>query len=720
MSALATVETESGGFPAKPVRPARPGGPAGLDSTRNIGIMAHIDAGKTTTTERILYYTGFTYKIGEVDEGTTQMDWMEQEQERGITITAAATTCFWKGHRINLIDTPGHVDFTVEVERSLRVLDGAVAVFCGVGGVEPQSETVWRQADRYRVPRIAFINKLDRVGADVQMVVRMMRERLSMTPILIQVPYFVAEADFRGVVNLIDEKLYLWDSAERGATYTSHPVPDSMRAEVEKARHQMLESIAEADETFMDLYLEKKPFGPAEIQAALRAATLDLRVVPVLCGAAFRNKGVQPLLDAVVDYLPSPLDVLPVTGRAVEGEGEQVRRPDPGEPLAALAFKIMTDPHMGQLTYIRIYSGTVKAGQMIYNCARQKRVRVGRLMKVHANKFEDLERATAGEIVAIGGMREVVTGDTLADEDAPLLLESMEVPAPVISVAIEPKTKADQDRLGMALHRLSVEDPSFRVRQDEETGQTLISGMGELHLEIIVDRMKREFRVDANVGRPQVAYRESVTRGAEAEGRYVRQTGGRGQYGHVYLRVEPSEPGKGFEFVDEIKGGVIPREFIPAVEKGIKEALETGPVGGFPVTDLKVILLDGSYHEVDSSEIAYKIAASLGFKDAVRKAAPVMLEPIMSLEVILPEGFLGDVLGDLNTRRGKILEVESRGTTRVIRAEVPLERMFGYATAIRSLTQGRGTHTMQFGYYAKVPPQVLEKILGTPGGAAKA
>ncbi|MBI2058670.1 MAG: elongation factor G [Nitrospirae bacterium] len=711
---LGASTVESSTVNASPVSvPAKPeASPSALDRSRNIGIMAHIDAGKTTTTERVLYYTGVTYKLGNVDEGNTQMDWMEQEQERGITITAAATTCHWKNHRINLIDTPGHVDFTIEVERSLRVLDGAIAVFCGVGGVEPQTETVWRQADKYGVPRIAFVNKLDRVGADYAQVVAMMKERLSMTPIPVQLPHFTKEGEFLGVVDLIEEKAWTWDSTTLGAKYTLQEVPAELQSQVSAARTRMLELLAESDEVFMDLYLEKKPFGVAEIRKALRAATLKLHAVPVLCGSAFKNKGIQPLLDAVVHFLPSPFDVPPVEGTNPDTKEKELRKPDAKDPMAALAFKIVTDPHMGQLTYVRIYSGVVEAGQNIFNPRRDRRVRVGRLLKVHANKVEDIKQASAGEIVAIGGLKDVITGDTLSDEDHPIVLEAMDFPEPVISVAIEPKTKADQDRMDVSLQRLALEDPSFRMRQDPETGQLIIAGMGELHLEIIVDRMLREFKVAANVGKPQVAYKETITRAAEGEGRYIRQTGGRGQYGHVVLRADPQETGKGFEFENAIKGGSIPREFMPAIEKGIREAMDSGPVRGYPVMDVKATILDGSYHEVDSSEIAYKIAGSMAIKDALKSAGPILLEPIMKLEVVVPESFLGEVLGDVNTRRGKIGEIEPRGGIRVIRADVPLEQMFGYATGLRSLTQGRGTYTMQFDHYSRVPASVLEKLTG--------
>ncbi len=680
-----------------------------LERTRNIGIMAHIDAGKTTTTERILYYTGINYKIGEVDEGTATMDWMVQEQERGITITSAATTCFWRDHRVNIIDTPGHVDFTIEVERSLRVLDGAIAVFCSVGGVEPQSETVWRQADRYRVPRIAFINKMDRVGADFFRVAQMIRDRLGAQPLLVQLP-IGAEENFKGVVDLIQMRAILWEADSLGAEYRLGSIPKEMESQVEEYQEKLLEILADSDESIMERYLERREVPEGEIRSAIRRACLQLRLVPVLCGAAFRNKGVQPLLDAVVDYLPSPLDVPPVSGKNPFSDVGEVRRSSDDEPFAALAFKIMSDPFVGTLTFFRVYSGALFSGSSIYNSTKGKRERIGRLLKMHANKREEIKEVYAGDIAAAVGLRTTTTGDTLCDETHPIILEAIEFPAPVISIAIEPKSKADQERLGISLQKLATEDPSFRVRTDEETGQTIISGMGELHLEIIVDRLLREFNVGANVGRPQVAYKETIRKAVEREGKFIRQTGGRGQYGHVYIRVGPQPAGKGFEFVDAIKGGAIPREYIPAVEKGVREAMETGTLAGYPMVDVKVTLLDGSYHEVDSSDIAFKIAGSLAFKDAVGKANPVLLEPIMAVEVVVPEEFMGEVIGDISSRRGKVLGMDSRPAAQVIEAQVPLAEMFGYATDLRSMTQGRATYTMQFSHYEPVPAPISEEI----------
>ncbi len=680
-----------------------------IKKLRNIGIAAHIDAGKTTTTERILYYTGRSHKIGEVHEGTATMDFMEQEQERGITITAAATTCSWKGYQINIIDTPGHVDFTIEVERSLRVLDGVIAVFCAVGGVEPQSETVWRQADKYGVPRIAFINKMDRVGANFSRCVEQMRTRLAANPIPIQLPYG-AEDTFRGVIDLIEERAVVWDESTLGAKYHYEDIPEDLREEYEEARVKLIESLADLDDSIMEKYIEGEEITKEEIKEVLRRATVNLEAVPVLCGSAFKNKGIQPLLDAVIDYLPSPLDIPPIKGvNPKTGEVEE-RPADPEAPLAALAFKIMTDPYVGTLTFLRVYSGRLATGETVYNATKGKRERIGRLVKMHANKREEIKEAEAGEIVAALGLRNTTTGDTLCDEVHPIELESLDIPEPVIAIAIEPKTKADQEKLAVALQKIALEDPSFKVRTDHETGQTLISGMGELHLEIIVDRLTREFKVQANVGRPEVAYRETISTQAEAEGKYIKQTGGRGQYGHVKITIEPN-PGKGFEFINAIVGGAIPKEYIPAVEKGIREAMELGVIAGYPVVDVKVTLVDGSYHEVDSSEMAFAIAGSMAFKEAAQKAKPVILEPIMQLEVVTPEEFVGDVLGDISGRRGKVQGMEQRPGVRVIKALVPLAEMFGYATDLRSKTQGRANFTMQFSHYEKVPSNLAEEIV---------
>ena len=687
-----------------------------LENTRNIGIMAHIDAGKTTTTERVLYYTGVSHKMGEVHEGTATMDWMEQEQERGITITSAATTCFWKEHRINIIDTPGHVDFTIEVERSLRVLDGAVAVFCAVGGVEPQSETVWRQADKYRVPRLAMINKMDRTGADYERVIRMMRERLGANPVAIQLP-LGREEGFRGIIDLVRMRSIVWDEDILGAKFRIGPVPEEMEEAVASARENLLESLADVNDSLLETYLAGNEIEVAALQSAIRQATIGLRIVPVLCGTAFRNKGIQPFLDAIVDYLPSPLDKPPVEGIDPRDGAVAIRKPEDGEPFAALAFKIMTDPYVGQLTFLRVYSGTLNSGDSVYNSTRQKKERIGRILKMHANKREEIKAIHAGEIAACVGLKNAFTGETLCDPNHEIVLESISAPDPVISIAIEPKTKADQEKLGVSLQKLALEDPSFRVKVDEETGQTLISGMGELHLEIIVERLLREFKVAANVGRPQVAYRETVTRAAKHEGRYVRQTGGRGQYGHVKLSVEPNAAGKGFEFLNKIVGGAVPKEYIPAVEKGVREASETGVVAGYPVVDTIVTLLDGSYHEVDSSEMAFKIAGSMAFKEASQSANPVLLEPVMGVEVVTPEEFMGDVIGDLSSRRGRIQKIEARGNTQVIDSHVPLSEMFGYATDLRSKTQGRATYTMQFDHYEPAPISVSEDIVSKVKGA---
>lgn len=680
-----------------------------IKKTRNIGIVAHIDAGKTTTTERILYYTGLTYKIGEVHEGTATMDWMEQERERGITITSATTTCFWRDHRINIIDTPGHVDFTIEVERSLKVLDGTVVVFDGVGGVEPQSETVWRQADRYAVPRIAFVNKMDRIGADFFRVIDQIKNRLNSNPVFVQIPW-VEDDEFKGIIDLLDMKLIVWDEDSFGSQYEFVEIPDKVKGEAAKDREKLIESIADLDEGVMEKYLNGQSITKEQIKSVLRKSTIEIKAVPVLCGSAFKNKGIQTLLDAVVDYLPSPIDLPPVKGINPYNGQEEIRRPEETDPFSALAFKIMTDPFVGQLTYLRVYSGKLSAGTTVYNSTKGTREKIGRLLRMHANKREEIKEVSAGDIAAAVGLRNTTTGDTLSDEKKPIILESLQFPQPVISVAIEPKTKADQEKLGISLGKLAIEDPSFKVRYDEETGQTIISGMGELHLEIIVDRLRREFKVDANVGKPQVAYRETITVPAQAEGKFIRQTGGRGQYGHVKIRVEPRERESGFEFIDEIKAGAIPKEYIPAVEKGIKEAMETGVIAGYPVVDIAVRLYDGSYHEVDSSEIAFKIAASMAFKDAIRRAGAIILEPVMSVEVVVPEEFMGAVIGDLSSRRGKILGTELRGGMQAIKAEVPLAEMFGYATNLRSMTEGRGTFTMEFSHYSNVPEMLSEGI----------
>jgi len=686
-----------------------------LEKTRNIGIMAHIDAGKTTTTERILYYTGVTYKIGEVHEGTAVMDWMVQEQERGITITSAATTCFWKDCRINIIDTPGHVDFTIEVERSLRVLDGAVAVFDSVAGVEPQSETVWRQADKYGVPRIAFMNKMDRVGADFFMSVNSMIERLDANPVPVQLP-IGAEDKYRGSIDLTEMKAIFFDDETVGASYTEGEIPEELLPITHEYREKMIEALADTDDMIMEKYLGKEEISIDEIKAALRKGTLELKLTPVICGSAFKNKGVQHLLDAIVDYLPSPVDIPPVVGKVPDSDSVIVRHPDESEPFSAIAFKVMTDPFVGQLTFIRVYSGVLSAGSYIYNSTKDTKERVGRLLKMHANKREEIKEVAAGDIAAVVGLKHTLTGDTLCDEKSPIILEAIVFPEPVMSVAIEPKTKADQERLSQSLAKLAQEDPSFRVSFDEETGQTIISGMGELHLEIIVDRLLREFKVGANVGKPQVAYKETVRVASKAEGKFVRQTGGRGQYGHVYIEIEPLEPGKGFEFENKIVGGSIPREYVPAVEKGIREAADRGILAGYPVVDIKAKLYDGSYHEVDSSEMAFKIAGSMAFKEAVKRAKPVLLEPVMGIEVVTPEEYMGDVIGDLNSRRGRIQNIERRGNAQVIKVQAPLAEMFGYATDLRSKTQGRATYTMQFSHYDEVPKGVSEGIIALVKG----
>jgi len=694
---------------------------APLSRFRNIGIMAHIDAGKTTTTERVLFYTGISYKIGEVHEGTATMDWMVQEQERGITITSAATTCFWKRngeeYRINIIDTPGHVDFTIEVERSLRVLDGAVAVFDAVAGVQPQSETVWRQADKYNVPRIAFINKMDRPGADFDHAVDTIRTRLAANPVSIQMP-IGAEDRFKGVIDLIDLKSIVWKDETKGAEYAVEGIPADLKEQVEAAREKMIEVIADADDEIATKYLEGSEIGAAEIRAALRRGCIAIKLVPVVCGSAFKNKGVQPLLDAVIDYLPSPMDIAAVQGVDMKGN-EVERKADDKEPFSALVFKIMADKHVGQLSFARIYSGALKAGSYVLNSTRGSKERVGRIMKMHANKREDVDEAYAGEIVAVAGLKQVTTGDTICAESHPVILEAMEFPAPVISLAIEPKTRPDQEKLGIALGRLAQEDPSFRVTTDRETNQTIISGMGELHLEIIVDRLKREYGVEANVGKPQVAYRETIRKPAKGEEKYVRQTGGRGQYGHAVLEIAPNAPGTGFEFINEIVGGVIPREYIPAVEKGVVEAMEGGILAGYEMVDVKVRLVYGSFHEVDSSELAFKIAGSIAFKNAARAASPALLEPVMKVEVVTPEEYMGSVTGDINSRRGRIEGMLSRTGTQIITAMVPLAEMFGYETDLRSMTQGRASSTMHFHRYEEAPKSVSEEIIAKVQGASK-
>ena len=687
-----------------------------LEKTRNIGIMAHIDAGKTTTTERVLYYTGRSYKIGEVHEGTATMDWMVQEQERGITITSAATSSFWRDCRINIIDTPGHVDFTMEVERSLRVLDGAIAILDAVSGVEPQTETVWRQADKYKVPRIVYVNKMDRVGADYFRCLAMLKDRLGAHPVPIQIPVG-REDKFRGMVNLIEQVAYIWsDSEDLGQTYETIDIPADVKEQAAEYREKMIEALAEVDDHLMEKYLAGEKVSPEEIKAAVRAGTISMKLFPVICGASFKNKGVQPMLDAVVDYLPSPLDIPALDGINPETGLHETRAADGKAPFSALAFKIMNDPFVGQLTFVRVYSGTLDSGTGVYNSTRDKKERIGRLVRMHANKREEIESISAGDIAAVVGLKDTRTGDTLCDPDKPIVLESMDFPAPVIAVAIEPKTKADDEKLGQSLARLAMEDPTFKVNVDPETNQTLIHGMGELHLEIIVDRLLREFKVDANVGKPQVAYRETVRQKAEAQGRFVRQTGGRGQYGDVWLEIEPSEPGAGVVFENKLRGPAIPREYVPAVEKGIKEAAETGVLAGYPVVDVKVSLTDGSYHDVDSNEMAFKIAASMGFKEGCRKAKPVLLEPVMDVEVVVPSEYQGAVVGDLNSRRGRIVSMDSRGNAQVIRANVPLGQMFGYATDVRSMTQGRATYTMQFARYEEVPRAIAEEIMAKVAG----
>ncbi|MGC9293517.1 MAG: elongation factor G [Acidobacteriaceae bacterium] len=686
-----------------------------LERCRNIGIMAHIDAGKTTTTERVLFYTGITHRIGEVHEGTATMDWMEQEQERGITITSAATTCTWRDVRINIIDTPGHVDFTAEVERSLRVLDGAVAVFDAVHGVEPQSETVWRQADKYSVPRVCFINKMDKNGADFEHAIETIRKRLSARPVAIQIP-IGQEANFKGVIDLIEMRAILWHDEAMGAKYEVEEIPAAMLKKAEAFRVQLVESVAETDDMMLHQFLEGETPTAEELRAALRRATIAMQLFPVLCGTAFKNKGVQTLLDAVVDYLPSPLDIPPMQGLNPDNLEEKLERPpDDNGPFAALGFKIMTDPFVGQLTFIRLYSGVLKTGDTVLNPRTGRTERIGRLLKMHANKREEIQEIYAGDICACVGLKTLVTGDTICTEKHPIVLESITFPDPVISVAVEPKTKGDQEKMGMALAKLAQEDPTFKVRTDIDSGQTIISGMGELHLEIIVDRMKREYKVEANVGTPQVAYRETIRKHSEAEGKYIRQTGGSGNYGHCKIKAEPN-PGKGYEFVNDIKGGVIPKEFIKPIDQGIREALEGGILAGFPMVDVKVSLYDGSYHDVDSNEMAFKIAGSLAIKEAARKASPVLLEPVMAVEVVVPEEFMGTIIGDLNSRRGRIEGMEHRAGSQVIRASVPLKEMFNYATNMRSSTQGRATYSMHFARYEEAPRAVSDEIIGRSQG----
>ena len=688
-----------------------------INRYRNLGIMAHIDAGKTTTTERILYYTGISHKLGEVHEGAATMDWMEQEQERGITITSAATTCFWKGmakqfdeHRINIIDTPGHVDFTIEVERSLRVLDGACLVLCAVGGVQPQTETVWRQANKYKVPRIAYVNKMDRTGADFLRVVKQMKERLNTTPIPLQLPVG-AEENFKGVVDLIKMKEIIWNEGDKGMTFVYAEIPADLKAACEEQREILVEAAAEANEELMEKYLSGEVLSEEEIIAGLRHRTINNEIVPVVCGSSFKNKGVQAMLDKVIELLPSPIDIDAIQGVNPTTDTVDSRAADDDAPFAALAFKIATDPFVGTLTFVRCYSGILEAGTTVLNSVKDKRERIGRIVQMHANSREEIKEVYAGDIAACVGLKEVVTGETLCDVNHPIILERMEFPEPVIAVAVEPKTKSDQEKMGMALAKLSQEDPSFRVHTDEETGQTIISGMGELHLEIIVDRMKREFKVEANVGAPQVAYREALRETVEQEGKFVRQSGGRGQYGHVWLRIEPQEPGFGYEFVNAIVGGVVPKEYIPAVDKGIQEQMQNGVLAGYPVVDVKVTLFDGSYHEVDSSEMAFKLAGSEGFKLGARKAKPALLEPMMKVEVSTPEEYMGDVIGDLNSRRGLIQGMDDEATGKIVRAQVPLARMFGYATSLRSLTQGRASYSMEFDCYCEAPSNVVDEVI---------
>ncbi len=677
--------------------------------------MAHIDAGKTTTTERILFYTGRTHRIGEVHEGTATMDWMEQEQERGITITSAATTCFWRDIRINIIDTPGHVDFTAEVERSLRVLDGACAVFDAVHGVEPQSETVWRQADKYEVPRICFINKMDKMGADFEHAIDTIRKRLNARPVAIQLP-IGQEDKFKGVIDLFNMKAVIWKDETLGAEYVTEEIPNELKKKASAFHNQMVETIVENDDELLHKYMEGETITPEELKKSLRKSVIALKLFPVICGTAFKNKGVQPLLDAVVDFLPSPSDIPPVQGTNPDTNEMVTRKADDNEPFSALAFKIMTDPYVGQLTFIRIYSGQLKTGDSVYSTAKRRTERIGRLLQMHANKREEISEIYAGDICACVGLKNITTGDTICDEKHPIFLESIEFPAPVIAVAVEPKTKGDQEKMGVALSKLAQEDPTFKVHTDPDSGQTIISGMGELHLEIIVDRMMREFSVEANVGKPQVAYRETIRKHAEAEGKYIRQTGGRGQYGHVKIRLEPQQPGAGYEFVNDIVGGVVPKEYIKPVDQGIREAMEGGVLAGYEMVDVKAILYDGSYHEVDSNEMAFKIAGSMAFKEAARKASPVLLEPVMSVEVVVPEEYMGDIIGDLNSRRGRIEGMEHRAGSQVIKAIVPLAEMFGYATHMRSSTQGRATYSMHFARYEEAPRSVAEEIIARVQG----
>ena len=689
-----------------------------IENYRNIGIMAHIDAGKTTTTERILYYTGRSHKIGEVHDGAATMDWMEQEQERGITITSAATHCMWNGsseqfpeHRINIIDTPGHVDFTIEVERSLRVLDGAVGVFCAVGGVEPQSETVWRQANKYQVPRMAFVNKMDRAGADFFRVVEQIKTRLGSNPVTIQIP-IGAEDKFQGVVDLLSMKAIVWDDESKGMKFETKDIPDDLKEISTKYREELLETAAEADEELMDEYLNNNDLPPEKIIKGLRARTLANEIVLVMCGSAFKNKGVQTMLDSVINFMPSPVDIPPIAGVLDDkDETPAVRKASDGEPFSSLAFKIATDPHVGSLTFFRVYSGVLKSGDTVYNAITTKKERVGRILQMHSNSREDISEVRAGDIAAAVGLKQITTGDTLCTPDSKITLERMEFPEPVISIAVEPKTKADQEKMGLALGKLAQEDPSFRVATDEESNQTIISGMGELHLEIIVDRLKREFNVEANVGKPQVAYRETIKSAVEQEAKYIKQSGGRGQYGHVWLKLEPQESGKGYEFINKIVGGTIPKEFINPVDKGIQEQMENGVIGGYPVVDVKVTLYDGSFHDVDSSEVAFKVAGSMAFKEGAKKAKPILLEPVMKVEAVTPKDYLGDVTGDLNRRRGIVLGMEESVTGNIVRAEVPLAEMFGYATDLRSMTQGRATYTMEFEKYLEIPNNIAEALI---------
>jgi elongation factor G len=686
-----------------------------LERTRNIGIMAHIDAGKTTTTERILYYTGITHKLGEVHEGTATMDWMEQEQERGITITSAATTCFWMDHRVNIIDTPGHVDFTAEVERSLRVLDGAVALFGSVEGVEPQSETVWRQADKYRVPRIGFVNKMDRPGADFPRVLEMMGTRLNALPVAVQLP-LGTEDEFRGIIDLISQNCIVFQEETLGADFEIQDIPAEYLEEVARYRDRMIETASEADDRLLEKYLSGSEISGDDIRAALRKGTIDLKFVPILCGSAFKNKGIQQLLDAIIAFLPSPMDVPPVNGVATNGDKPPVRNASDDEPFSGLVFKIMTDPFVGHLAFFRVYSGQLKSGTSVYNSTRDTVERVGRLLKMHANKREEIKEVYCGDIAAAVGLKTVNTGDTVCDKQNPIVLEAIEFPAPVISVAIEPKTKSDQEKLGLSLDKLIREDPTFRVHTDPDTGQTILSGMGELHLEILVDRMVREFGVAANIGKPQVAYRETIRQRAEAEGKFIRQTGGRGQYGHVKIALNPGAPGSGFEFINQIVGGAIPREYVSPVEEGIKQALDTGVLAGYEVVDVQVTLLDGSYHEVDSSEMAFKIAGSMALKEAARRAKPVLLEPMMKVEVVVPEEFMGSVTGDLHSRRGRVESTETRLSSTIIQCKVPLSEMFGYSTGLRSMTQGRATYSMHFSHYEEAPKTVSEEVISKVRG----